>query len=233
MLANNSTLKKQLIITAGGKGERMNSEIPKQFLIVAGKPILMHTIERFHGFLPKLKIFLVLPKSHFDFWKSLCKKYNFTISHNLVEGGETRFYSVKNGLESIKGECVVAIHDGVRPLVSTKTISDCFAEAEKKGNAIPVFNINESIRLLKDGKNFPVRRDNYRIIQTPQCFQSSLIKRAYSQDYKTEFTDDASVVEALGTTVNLVGGNAENIKITRTIDLKIAEVLLQKKPATE
>ncbi len=214
---------------AGGKGERMNSEIPKQFLIIAGKPILMHTIERFYSFSPELKIFLVLPAIHFDFWKSLCNKYKFTISHNLVEGGETRFHSVKKGLERVKGECVVAIHDGVRPLVSKKTILESFALAEKKGNAIPAFGINESMRILKDGKNYQVNRNDYRIIQTPQCFHSSLIKKAYSQDYKTEFTDDASVVEAMGTKVNLTEGNVENIKITRSVDLEIAEAFLYRK----
>lgn len=222
-------MKKQLIIVAGGMGQRMNSKTPKQFLIIAGKPILMHTIERFHNFSPEIEIFLVLPESHFNLWESLCNKYDFTISHNLVKGGETRFHSVKNGLERIDKECVIAIHDGARPLVSKKTISDCFSMAEVKGNAIPVFGINESMRMLKDGKNYQVNRDEYRIVQTPQCFHSSIIKKAYSQDYKAEFTDDASVVEAMGIKVNLTEGNAENIKITRAVDLKIAEAFLYRK----
>ena len=219
-------MEKQLIIVAGGQGKRMKSEIPKQFLIIAGKPLLMHTIERFHNYLSEIKIFLVLPESHFEFWKSLCKKYDFTISHQLVKGGKTRFHSVKNGLDEINEECIVAIHDGVRPLVNHSTIANTFVLAEKKGNAIPVVGINESMRKIKHKKSAPVNRNKFRIIQTPQCFKSKLIKEAYGQDFRDEFTDDATVVEALGIKVRLAEGNAENIKITRPVDLKIAEAFL-------
>ena len=226
LLPNYQKLEKQLIIVAGGQGKRMNSDIPKQFLVISGKPLLMHTIERFHYFSSEIKIFVVLPTSHFELWKSLCKKYDFTISHILVEGGKTRFLSVKNGLEKIKNECIVAIHDGARPLVNHNTISNTFTLAEKKGNAIPVFGINESMRVIKHEKSSPVNREKYRLVQTPQCFNSKLIKEAYSQEYMKEFTDDASVVEAMGIKVNLSEGNAENIKITRQVDFKIAEAFL-------
>jgi 2-C-methyl-D-erythritol 4-phosphate cytidylyltransferase len=219
-------MEKQLIIVAGGQGKRMKSETPKQFLVIAGKPLLMHTIERFHDYSSELKILLVLPESHFEFWKSLCKKYDFSISHKLVKGGKTRFHSVKNGLDEINEECIIAIHDGVRPLVSHSTIASAFALAEEKGNAIPVVGINESMRKVKHKKSTPVNRDKFRIIQTPQCFNSKLIKEAYSQDYQEEFTDDATVIEALGIKVRLTEGNAENIKITRPVDLKIAEAFL-------
>lgn len=211
---------------AGGQGKRMNSETPKQFLVIAGKPLLMHTIEKFYNFSSKIKIILVLPESHFEFWKSLCKKYDFSIPHVLVKGGKTRFHSVKSGLEKIENECIVAIHDGVRPLVSHNTISNAFTLAGKKGNAIPVVGINESMRKVKHKKSSPVNRDKFRIVQTPQCFNSKLIKDAYSQDYKIEFTDDATVVEALEIKINLTEGNAENIKITRPVDLKIAKAFL-------
>jgi 2-C-methyl-D-erythritol 4-phosphate cytidylyltransferase len=219
-------MEKQLIIVAGGQGKRMKSEIPKQFLVIARKPLLMHTIERFQDFSSELKIFLVLPESHFEFWKSLCKKYDFNISHQLVKGGKTRFHSVKNGLDEINEECIVAIHDGVRPLVSHSTIASAFALAEKKGNAIPVVGINESMRKVKHKKSTPVNREKFRLVQTPQCFNSILIKEAYAQGYREEFTDDATVVEALGIKVRLTKGNSENIKITRPVDLKIAEAFL-------
>ena len=219
-------MEKQLIIVAGGQGKRMNSETPKQFLVIAGKPLLMITIKRFHDYSSELKIFLVLPESHFGFWKSLCKKYDFTIAHQLVKGGETRYHSVKNGLDEVDENCIVGIHDGVRPLVNQNTISKAFAKAGKKGNAIPVIEINESMRKVKHKKSVPVNRDKFRIVQTPQCFNSKLIKEAYGQDFKKEFTDDATVIEAMGIKVKLTEGNAENIKITRPVDLKIAEAFI-------
>jgi len=220
-------VKKQVIIVAGGQGKRMNSEIPKQFIEVAGKPVLMHTIEKFYGFSDKIKIILVIPEPYFKFWRSLCNKYDFKIEHKLVAGGETRFDSVKNGLQEIYEPCVVAIHDGVRPLVSHETLSGVFSHAEKNGNAIPVGKINESMRKLETDNSFPVNREQFRMIQTPQCFHSDLIKKAYEQKYRKVFTDDATVVEAMGVKINLVEGNIENIKITRPVDLKFAETLLK------
>ena len=220
---------KYAIIVAGGKGERMGNDIPKQFLELAGKPILMHTIEKFKSTFPKIEIILALPENQIDFWKELCSLNTFDInSHTLVCGGKTRFNSVKNALELIKKESIVAIHDGVRPLVSSETIIKCFNEAESKGNAIPSIDVVESLRHVskQDNSNKAVARSCYQLIQTPQCFTSTLILKAYQQDFNESFTDDASVVEALGEKINLVEGNKENIKITSPIDLKIAKALL-------
>ncbi|MBC8488661.1 MAG: 2-C-methyl-D-erythritol 4-phosphate cytidylyltransferase [Bacteroidetes bacterium] len=220
-------MKKKVIIVAGGQGKRMNTEIPKQFLNVARKPILMHTIEKFYSYADKIKIILVIPEPYFKFWRSLCNKFDFKIEHKLVAGGETRFNSVKNGLQEIYEPCVVAIHDGVRPLVSHETLSRVFSLAEENGNAIPVGKIYESMRQLETDNSFPVNREQFRMIQTPQCFHSDLIKKAYKQKYRKVFTDDATVVEAMGVKINLVEGNIENIKITRPVDLKFAEALLK------
>lgn len=211
---------------AGGQGKRMNSETPKQFLNISGKPLLMHSIECFFNFSSRLNIILVLPKNHFNYWNSLCNKYGFSIPHQIVPGGKTRFQSVLNGLNTIKEDCIVAIHDGVRPLVSGKTIANAFDLAEIKGNAIPVCDIYESMRRIKDEESLPVNRMEYKIVQTPQCFHSSQIKLAYSQEYKPEFTDDSTVVESMGIKVHLTEGNRENIKITHMSDLKIARSFL-------
>ncbi|MCD4695698.1 MAG: 2-C-methyl-D-erythritol 4-phosphate cytidylyltransferase [Bacteroidales bacterium] len=219
-------MKKYAIIVAGGIGKRMLSETPKQFLQVAGKPILMHTIEQFSDFSDEIQIILVLPSPFINFWNSLCKRFGFTIHHEVVEGGKTRFLSVKNGLQNIKQNGIVGIHDGVRPLVNKSTIQNAFKSAEEKGNGIPAIKINESVRKFQNNANFPVKRSEYRLIQTPQCFQSNIILRAYQQEYQEHFTDDATVVENLGISINLVDGNPENIKVTSPADLIIAEALL-------
>ena len=216
-----------LIIVAGGKGKRMQSETPKQFLNISNKPILLHTIERFYNFSNDINIVVVLPAPFIEFWKSLCRKYNCTIKHKVVEGGDARFFSVKNGLAHISKNSLVAVHDGVRPLVSDSTIHNVIETARKKGNAIPAVRINESVRKLDSNITFPVDRNNYRIIQTPQCFHTDLLLNAYEQDFKESFTDDATVVESLGEKINLVDGNFENIKITRPVDLKFAEAYLK------
>jgi 2-C-methyl-D-erythritol 4-phosphate cytidylyltransferase len=221
---------KYAIIVAGGKGERMGSDTPKQFLELAGKPILMHTIEKFKSTFPTIEIILALPENQVDFWKELCSLHTFDVnSHQLVFGGKTRFHSVKNALTLVKQDSIVAIHDGVRPLVSSETIKKCFNEAESKGNAIPSIDVIESLRHVskQDNSNKAVARNCYQLIQTPQCFSSELILNAYKQEFDTSFTDDASVVEALGEKINLVEGNKDNIKITSQIDLKIAEALLK------
>lgn len=219
---------KYAIIVAGGKGERMGTEVPKQFLKLAGKPIIMHTIEKFYKTFPAIEIIIALPENQIDFWKELCCKYTFTtIPHQLVNGGETRFHSVKNALILVKEKSIVAIHDGVRPLVNSKTITTCFLEAEKKGNAIPVVPVVESLRYVNKEQNEAVKRSCYRLVQTPQCFSSELILKAYQQDFDESFTDDASVVEKLGEKIHLVKGNAENVKITTAIDLIIAEALIK------
>jgi len=205
----------------------MQSEIPKQFIPIAGKPLLMHTIGKFYSFSPDLIINVVLPAPFIDFWKSHCNRFDFSIPHNVIEGGDSRFFSVKNGLQNIKKNSLVAIHDGVRPLVDHDTIQRVFQTSEKKGNAIPVVKINESIRKLGSDESFPVNRQEYRLIQTPQCFQSEILMKAYKQDYRDDFKDDATVVEASGIRINLVEGNFENIKITRPADLIIAKTFLK------
>jgi 2-C-methyl-D-erythritol 4-phosphate cytidylyltransferase len=220
-------LKKYVIIVAGGQGKRMESEIPKQFLHAAGKPVLMHTISKFYDYSQDISIRVVLPEPYIDFWKSLCNRFEFTLKHTVLEGGKSRFYSVRNGLKDIDQNSLVAIHDGVRPLVSMNTIHLGFKTAEKKGNAIPVVKMNESIRQLKNGESVPANRKKFRIIQTPQCFHSDIVKSAYEQEFREEFTDDATVVEALGQKINPFDGNYENIKITRPVDLKIAETFLK------
>jgi 2-C-methyl-D-erythritol 4-phosphate cytidylyltransferase len=212
------------IIVAGGKGERMNSDIPKQFIEIQGKPVLMHTIEVFHRFDDTMQLILVLPEVQIGFWKELCKKHNFTLIHQIVSGGKTRFNSVKNGLGFIETPSLVAIHDGVRPLVSIETISSCFEAAEKFDAVVPVFDLVESIRQITENGSQTVDRNAYKLVQTPQVFDAELLKKAYEQDFSDIFTDDASVVEATGTKVHLVEGNRENIKITTEFDLKIAKL---------
>ena len=214
------------IIVAGGKGERMNADIPKQFLEIQGKPILMHTLEAFHRFDALMQLILVLPSTQIDFWKGLCMKHDFALQHQIVEGGQARFYSVKNGLTVVKSPALVAIHDGVRPLVSQETIARCFYAAEKFDAAIPVVDLVDSIRYLTGAGSLSVDRAAYKLVQTPQVFDAELLKRAYEQDFSALFTDDASVVEASGKQVQLVEGNRENIKITTEFDLKIAETLM-------
>lgn len=220
-------LEKFVIIVAGGKGKRMNSQNPKQFMHIAGRPVLMHTIEKFSFYPDEFKIIVVLPAPYIDFWKSLCKRFDFNADHEVIEGGDVRFYSVKNGLQLIKNDCIVGIHDGVRPLVNNTTIHNVYQVAESKGNAVPVVKISESIRKLVDETSIPVERKEFRLIQTPQCFQSELILRAYDQEFQKSFTDDATVVEVLGEKINLVEGNYENIKITRPVDLQFAEAFLR------
>jgi len=220
-------LKKHIIIVAGGTGTRMNSLVPKQFLELHGKPVLMHTIEKFTNAIPGINTIVVLAPASRIQWETLCKKHNFTIVHQLTAGGETRFQSVKNGLELVPENCVVGIHDAARPLVGINTIVNTFEIAEQKGNAVPAIPLNESIRELKNNSNKAVDRTNYFIIQTPQCFQSGLIKKAFLQQYKSVFTDDASVMEAMGEKINLIEGNRENIKITTPQDLIIAEALMK------
>jgi 2-C-methyl-D-erythritol 4-phosphate cytidylyltransferase len=220
---------KYAIIVAGGKGERMGASTPKQFLELAGKPILMHTLEKFRTTFPEIEIIVALPENQIDFWEGLFHTYKMPkVRHQIVLGGATRFNSVQNALQLVKENSIVAIHDGVRPLVNTATIKRCFAEAEEKGNAIPVVEVVDSLRHYskQEKTNEAVSRSCYRIVQTPQCFSSELILRAYEQDFDKLFTDDATVVEKLGETINLVVGNRENIKITNQEDLILAEALL-------
>jgi len=215
-----------VIIVAGGSGLRMNSDIPKQFLELSGIPVLMHTVNAFYKYDPTISIIVVLPEHQIAYWKELCRKYSFNINHKIAQGGDSRFQSVKNGLEYItKG--LVAIHDGVRPLVSSKTISKAFELAEKDGNAIPTIDIDESLRFQLGNSNSVIDRENVKVIQTPQVFHSDKIKNAYDQEYDVKFTDDACVLESAGERIYLSPGNKENIKITSPSDLIIAEAMLK------
>ena len=216
-----------VIIVAGGKGLRMGSELPKQFIPIQGKPLLMHTLEKFHHWDSSTKIILVLPQEHQDYWRMLCKEIGCNTPHFIVDGGETRFHSVKNGLACISSaDSLVAVHDGVRPFVSREVIGACFAEAAKRKAVVPVVNVVETIRNVTPQGSRTVPRDNYKLVQTPQVFTADLLKQAYGQPYNSSFTDDASVVEAFGVPVCLVPGNRENIKLTTPFDLKIAEALV-------
>ncbi len=219
-----------IIIVAGGKGLRMGTDIPKQFLPVAGKPVLMHTIERFHRYSPTLKIILVLPKAQQEYWKTLCKEYCFSIEYMLADGGETRFHSVQNGLALIPDdeEGVVGVHDGVRPFPAVSVISKCYETARTAKAVIPVVPVVETLRHIASGENFSttVPRSEYALVQTPQTFDIQLLKAANRQPYTEMFTDDASVVEAYGQNITLVEGDRENIKITTPFDLQIAQCIL-------
>lgn len=218
-----------VIIVAGGKGLRMGGDIPKQFRIVGGKPILMHTIERFHQYDAEMGIIVVLPHSQQAYWRQLCDEYNFHVGHSVVNGGASRFESAKNGLAVIPDEVcgTVGIHDGVRPFVSIEVINRCYLMAQKCGAAIPVLPVTDTLRHISaDGSGKNVLRSDYRIVQTPQVFDIALLKKAFSQPEQEAFTDDASVVETMGQTVEMVEGNRENIKITTPFDIKLAELLI-------
>ena len=216
-------MQKVALIVAGGKGERMNADIPKQFLLLNGTPILMHTLKQFSHF---EKIVLVLPHSQFDYWRELCSTYNFTQKHTLVAGGTTRFYSVKNGLEKIEKNSVIAIHDGVRPLISTSLIDSLVAETGIGIGVIPIIPVKDSIRKVERENSAHVDRSNLFKVQTPQCFLSADIQKAYTQDFTGTFTDDASVFEANGGKINTLLGEENNLKITTEEDLKIASILI-------
>jgi 2-C-methyl-D-erythritol 4-phosphate cytidylyltransferase len=220
-------MKKFAIIVAGGSGSRMGIEIPKQFLEVCGKPILMRTIQAFYDYDPEFELILVLPEAQQKFWAELCLKHLFSIPLRIANGGETRFHSVSNGLKLIDGEGIVFIHDGVRPLVSQETLERCFESSVISGNAIPVLPVTESLRKTEGNQNISVDRSQYFSVQTPQTFRSEQIREAFRQNYDPTFTDDASVVEKAGFIIHMVEGNCENIKITGPTDLIIAEAFLR------
>jgi 2-C-methyl-D-erythritol 4-phosphate cytidylyltransferase len=205
----------------------MGSELPKQFLLLGGKPVLMHTIEAFYRYDADIQVVLVLPRDHQDYWKSLCSSYHFEIPHRIVDGGETRFHSVRNGLQVIGGTGLVGVHDGVRPFVSKEVIERCYLEAEQKQAVIPVVEVVETVRHLQGDESSTVPRNEYRLVQTPQVFSVPLLKKAYLQPYSPSFTDDASVVESFGEKVFLTEGNRENIKITTPFDLIIGKAWVE------
>ena len=220
-------MKQYVIVVAGGKGLRMGGSIPKQFVPVKGKPVLMRTLEAFHAYDPQMELIVVLPADQQAYWQQLCADYDFTLPHRVATGGATRFHSVQNGLAQIPdGEGVVGVHDGVRPFVSAKVIARCYTQAATGSAVVPVIDVVETVRhLLGEKESETVPRDCYKLVQTPQVFPVSLLKRAYAQVYTPQFTDDASVVEALGEQIVLVEGNRENIKLTTPFDLQIADVL--------
>ena len=266
-----------VIIVAGGKGLRMGGELPKQFIPIEHRPVLMRTLDTFHACDSSIQIILVLPRDHQDYWQELCAQYSFTVPHRIADGGATRFHSVQNGLALVDApEALVAVHDGVRPFVSHEVISRCYAEAEAHGAVVPVIPVVETVRQLireeeteggarrpeviinnaalhqdsllarqspnefgsalaalrncqlsiVNSKSVTVDRNAYRLVQTPQTFRATLLRRAYEQPYTDAFTDDASVVEALGEAVTLVDGNRENIKLTTPFDLIVAKALI-------
>jgi len=201
----------------------MGCSMPKQFLEINNKPILLHTVQKMHQSLEDSEIILVLPKAEFKNWENICQKHKFNTSHKLVEGGNTRFESVKNGLKKIKESSVIAIHDGVRPLVNKNVVKQCMLIAKDKGSAVPVIKVDDSLRKKTLNGSISVNRNEFLIVQTPQCFKSEIILKAYQQDFNNKFTDDSSVVEDLGLEIQLVKGNKENIKITTPEDLKKAK----------
>jgi 2-C-methyl-D-erythritol 4-phosphate cytidylyltransferase len=225
-------MKKSVIIVAGGSGSRMENEIPKQFILLENRPVLMWTILCFIQYDPTMPVVLVLPESQITYWNELCKAYAFDHPHHVVKGGKTRFQSVKNGLDVLEESDLVAVHDGVRPLVSRETIENCFNHAARTGAAIPVLPLDESLRTGTLEHSKTVDRRLFYTVQTPQIFQTPILKKAYSQNWRTTFTDDASVVEESGFPVTMVSGNPENIKITHPWDLWIAEAYLKKREGT-
>jgi len=220
-------MKKYVIIVAGGKGKRMGTEQPKQFLEVGALPLLMRTFYAFSFLSETVEFILVLPADATDYWKKLCKTHNFTIPHQITESGPKRFHSVKSGLKLVPDNALVAIHDAVRPFVSKQVIAACFTMAARKGNAVPVIPVNESLREFSGSLNKTIDRNKLRLVQTPQVFYSSEIKRAYQQTYNETFTDDATVLERMGVQIHLVEGNPENIKITSPTDLLFAQAMIQ------
>ena len=217
-----------IIIVAGGKGLRMGSDIPKQFLPIGGKPVLMRTLERFREYSDDIQIILVLPEAQQEYWHQLCHEYHFDVEYTLANGGQTRFHSVQNGLAKVPDDAqgVVGVHDGVRPFPSIEVIKNCYETARTAKAVIPVIPVVETVRHLDGDSSQTVPRNQYRLVQTPQTFDIQLLKAANRQPYNDGFTDDASVVEAFGHKITLVEGNRENIKITTPYDLKIAEVLI-------
>ncbi len=214
------------ILVAGGSGKRLGGPVPKQFQSLKGRPLLMWTIEAFHRHDRDMPLIVVLPQAHFDIWKALCTGHRFSVPHAVVAGGEQRWHSVKAGLERVKGDGLVAVHDGVRPLVSTDLIGRCFSAADRHGAAIPVVPVAPSIRETTAEGSRALDRSRLLAVQTPQCFHTDLLRKAFEQPYDSAFTDEATLVERLGVEVHLVEGEEHNIKVTTSVDMRVAELLL-------
>lgn len=215
------------IVVAGGSGSRFGGDTPKQFMLLAGQPVLMHTIIRLARVATSVTV--VLPEEHIELWRTLCREYDFTEPHEVVAGGATRFESVKRGLFSLPlspGD-VVAVHDGVRPLCSTTLVERAFATAAEQGSAIPVIEVTDSVRMVAPtGRTSALDRATLRAVQTPQAFEAMSLREAYCVDYSPRFTDDASVMEHAGHEMTLIEGEPTNIKITRPVDMVVAQFIL-------
>lgn len=220
-------MKHYAIIVGGGSGSRMGSYIPKQFLLINGKPIVMYTIEAFYKSDLKPTIILVIPLEYKEYWNELCMEYNFDIPHSIIFGGENRFNSVKNALKELEENSIVAIHDAVRPIIKNQIINNAFLQAELHNNAITAIAVKDSVRQIIGDTSVQLNRDEIYLIQTPQAFKFEILQKAYNLEYNKRFTDDASVVESLGYKINLIAGDVENIKITFPEDLKLAEFYLR------
>lgn len=223
-------MRRYVIIVAGGKGLRMGGDIPKQFLPIGGRPVLMRTVDIFRSVYPDIEVVLVLPKAQQDYWAELCRTYNFTTPVTVADGGETRFHSVLSGLRSLPSDesAVVGVHDGVRPFVSAETIRRCYETASEGKAVVPTTAVVETLRhILPDGTSVTRPRNEYRLVQTPQTFPLAMLQEAYEQTYRDAFTDDASVVEAMGIGITMIEGNRENIKLTTPADISLAEFIVQ------
>jgi 2-C-methyl-D-erythritol 4-phosphate cytidylyltransferase len=218
-------MKYSVIITAGGIGKRFGSSTPKQFISINGLPVIMHTIRVFHTYIPEAQLLITLPEDWINYWQELVQTYHFEIPVEVVGGGSERYDSVKNALSKCKGEYVL-VHDAVRPMVNQGTIKNCLDALEKNKAVIPVLKVKDSLRRLSDSSSQAVKRDEYCLVQTPQCFEALTLRAAYDQSFRENITDDASLVERMGIDINLVEGNEENIKITTPQDLKIATLMM-------
>jgi 2-C-methyl-D-erythritol 4-phosphate cytidylyltransferase len=220
-------MQKSVIITAGGIGKRMGSDLPKQFLALSGKPVLVHTLELFFKYDPNIEIILTLPNDWQGYWETVIDKYYCRVPHIVVNGGEERYHSIQNALKKCSGS-VIAVHDGVRPFVSFETLERCFSALNEHEAVIPVLKLKESLRQSSENSTNAVDRSNYRLVHTPQCFNADILRQAYEQAYHERVTDDACLVEELGYTIHLVESNEENIKLTTPFDFLIAETIIQK-----
>ncbi len=221
-----SGVKYYAIIVGGGSGSRMQSDIPKQFMLLNGKPVLMHSIVAFHSSKLNPEIIIVLNAGFHDYWKQLCQDHHFTIPHQLIDGGEHRFHSVKNGLGLVEGNAVVAIHDAVRPCISSSLIDSAYKQAEEIGSAVTAIKSRDSVRQKNLNGSTSLNREDIYLVQTPQVFKIDMLNKAYTQEFRDDFTDDASVVERSGVEIRLIEGETKNIKITFPDDIRIAEIYL-------
>ena len=220
-------MQKSVIITAGGIGKRMGSELPKQFLVLGGKPVLVHTLELFFKYDPTIEIILTLPNEWRGYWETVIDKYYCRVPHIVVNGGEERYHSIQNALKQCSGS-FIAVHDGVRPFVSFETLERCFSALNQHEAVVPVLRLKESIRQTSENSTNAIDRSNYRLVHTPQCFRAEVLHKAYEQAYHDKVTDDACLVEEIGYTIHLVESNEENIKLTTPFDFLIAETIIQR-----